>query len=119
MAFTVKFAPTAAGAVTGNLAIPNGSHGVMISGNAFGNTIGPDNIISANTGLTTDGIFITGSVMSPTLIELKNLAIKSGVKPACWRVLSLANPMSPPLIVEKSHIDDMVSILGDAIKRVA
>ena len=27
--------------------------------------------------------------------------------------------MSPPLIVEKSHIDDMVSILGDAIKRVA
>src|SRR6201991_1914030 len=27
--------------------------------------------------------------------------------------------MSPPLIVEKSHIDDMVSILGDALKRVA
>jgi beta-alanine--pyruvate transaminase len=27
--------------------------------------------------------------------------------------------MSPPLIVEKSHIDEMVSILGDAIKRVA
>ena len=27
--------------------------------------------------------------------------------------------MSPPLIVEKSHIDQMVSILGDAIKRVA
>jgi beta-alanine--pyruvate transaminase len=27
--------------------------------------------------------------------------------------------MSPPLIVEKSHIDRMVSILGDAIKRVA
>ena len=27
--------------------------------------------------------------------------------------------MSPPLIVERSHIDDMVSILGDAIKRVA
>jgi len=27
--------------------------------------------------------------------------------------------MSPPLIVEKSHIDDIVSILGDAIKRVA
>jgi beta-alanine--pyruvate transaminase len=27
--------------------------------------------------------------------------------------------LSPPLIVEKSHIDDMVSILGDAIKRVA
>jgi beta-alanine--pyruvate transaminase len=27
--------------------------------------------------------------------------------------------MSPPLIVEKSHIDEMVSILGDSIKRVA
>jgi beta-alanine--pyruvate transaminase len=27
--------------------------------------------------------------------------------------------VSPPLIVEKKHIDDMVSILGDAIKRVA
>ncbi|UZE47708.1 aspartate aminotransferase family protein [Rhodopseudomonas sp. P2A-2r] len=27
--------------------------------------------------------------------------------------------MSPALIVEKSHIDDIVSILGDAIKRVA
>jgi len=27
--------------------------------------------------------------------------------------------VSPPLIVEKSHIDQMVSILGDAIKRVA
>jgi beta-alanine--pyruvate transaminase len=27
--------------------------------------------------------------------------------------------MSPPLIVEKKQIDDMVSILGDAIKRVA
>ncbi|MBR1268137.1 aspartate aminotransferase family protein [Bradyrhizobium sp. AUGA SZCCT0222] len=27
--------------------------------------------------------------------------------------------VSPPLIVEKSHIDEMVSILGDAIKRVA
>jgi beta-alanine--pyruvate transaminase len=27
--------------------------------------------------------------------------------------------MSPPLIVERSHIDEMVSILGDAFKRVA
>ena len=27
--------------------------------------------------------------------------------------------MSPPLIVERGHIDEMVSILGDAIKRVA
>lgn len=27
--------------------------------------------------------------------------------------------LSPPLIVEKSHIDDIVSILGDSIKRVA
>jgi len=27
--------------------------------------------------------------------------------------------MSPPLIVERSHIDEIVSILGDAIKRVA
>jgi beta-alanine--pyruvate transaminase len=27
--------------------------------------------------------------------------------------------MSPPLIVERSHIDDMAAILGDAIKRVA
>ena len=27
--------------------------------------------------------------------------------------------LSPPLIVEKSHIDQMVSILGDAIKKVA
>jgi 4-aminobutyrate aminotransferase-like enzyme len=26
---------------------------------------------------------------------------------------------SRPLIVERSHIDEMVSILGDAIKRVA
>ena len=27
--------------------------------------------------------------------------------------------MSPPLIVERSHIDDMTAILGDALKRVA
>jgi beta-alanine--pyruvate transaminase len=27
--------------------------------------------------------------------------------------------LSPPLIVERSHIDEIVSILGDAIKRVA
>jgi beta-alanine--pyruvate transaminase len=27
--------------------------------------------------------------------------------------------MSPPLIAERSHIDEIVSILGDAIKRVA
>ena len=27
--------------------------------------------------------------------------------------------MSPPLIVERAQIDDMVSILGDAIRRVA
>lgn len=27
--------------------------------------------------------------------------------------------LSPPLIVEKSHIDDLISILGDAIKRAA
>ena len=27
--------------------------------------------------------------------------------------------MSPPLIVERNHIDEMVSILSDAIKRVA
>jgi len=27
--------------------------------------------------------------------------------------------MSPPLIVEKSQIDQIVSILGDAIKKVA
>jgi beta-alanine--pyruvate transaminase len=27
--------------------------------------------------------------------------------------------MSPPLIVERSHIDDIVSILSDVIKRVA
>jgi len=27
--------------------------------------------------------------------------------------------MSPPLIVERAHIDDMVSILGDALKRAA
>jgi hypothetical protein len=55
--------------VTGNLAIPNGSHGVMISGDAFGNTIGPNNIISANTGLTTDGINITGTVMAPNIVK--------------------------------------------------
>jgi len=30
-----------------------------------------------------------------------------------------AAAVSPPLIVERSHIDEMVSILGDAIKRVA
>jgi len=27
--------------------------------------------------------------------------------------------MSPPLIVERGHIDDIVAILGDALKRVA
>jgi beta-alanine--pyruvate transaminase len=27
--------------------------------------------------------------------------------------------MSPPLIVERSHIDDIVAILGEALKRVA
>jgi beta-alanine--pyruvate transaminase len=27
--------------------------------------------------------------------------------------------LSPPLIVERNQIDDMVTILGDALKRVA
>jgi 4-aminobutyrate aminotransferase-like enzyme len=27
--------------------------------------------------------------------------------------------MSPPLIVERQHIDEMMSILSDSIKRVA
>ena len=35
------------------------------------------------------------------------------------KLSAMKTAMSPPLIVEKSHIDDMVSILGDAIKRVA
>ena len=43
-----------------------------------------------------------------------------------WSIASIAGficatsgdsfAMSPPLIVERSHIDEMVSILGDAIK---
>jgi beta-alanine--pyruvate transaminase len=43
----------------------------------------------------------------------------------CWnKGLYLRNSgdslaMSPPLIVEKSHIDEMMSILSDVIKRVA
>jgi beta-alanine--pyruvate transaminase len=27
--------------------------------------------------------------------------------------------LSPPLIVERSHIDDIVAMLGDALKRAA
>ena len=36
-----------------------------------------------------------------------------------FRTSGDAFAMSPPLIVERSHIDEMMSILSDAIKRVA
>ncbi|HKB78766.1 MAG TPA: Calx-beta domain-containing protein, partial [Thermoanaerobaculia bacterium] len=53
---------------TGITGMANGSHGVAISGNAFGNTIGPGNIISGNSGVNADGINITGTVMAPNVV---------------------------------------------------
>jgi hypothetical protein len=34
---------------TGNFAVPNGAHGIIFDGPAFGNVIGPNNVISGNT----------------------------------------------------------------------
>jgi hypothetical protein len=53
---------------TGALAIPNGSHGVAISGDAFANTIGPGNIISGNSNPNSDGINIAGQVRAPNVV---------------------------------------------------
>jgi beta-alanine--pyruvate transaminase len=77
----------------------------------------------------------------PNVIDIRNVGLMGAVELAprkdavgargyevmveCWnKGLYLRNSgdslaMSPPLIVEKSHIDEMMSILSDVIKRVA
>jgi beta-alanine--pyruvate transaminase len=77
----------------------------------------------------------------PNVIDIRNVGLMGAVELAsrkdavgargyevmveCWnKGLYLRNSadslaMSPPLIVERSHIDDIVSILSDVIKRVA
>jgi hypothetical protein len=52
--------------LTGNIAIANGGDGVHLIGSTFGNLIGPDNVISGNTG---NGIFVeAGTVFMPSYI---------------------------------------------------
>jgi beta-alanine--pyruvate transaminase len=77
----------------------------------------------------------------PNVIDIRNIGLMGAVELSprkdaigargyevmveCWnKGLYLRNSgdslaMSPPLIVERSHIDDMMSILSDVIKRVA
>ncbi|WP_291614990.1 aspartate aminotransferase family protein [Bradyrhizobium sp.] len=77
----------------------------------------------------------------PNVIDIRNVGLMGAVELAprkdavgargyevmveCWnKGLYLRNSgdslaMSPPLIVERSHIDDMMSILSDVIKRIA
>jgi beta-alanine--pyruvate transaminase len=77
----------------------------------------------------------------PNVIDIRNVGLMAGIELSprkdapgargyevmvdCFnrglyfRTSGDAFAMSPPLIVERSHIDEMVSILGDAIKRVA
>jgi len=77
----------------------------------------------------------------PNIIDIRVLGLMAGVELAprdnapasrgyevfvdCFKKGALVRQtgdviaMSPPLIVEKSHIDDLISILADAIKRVA
>ncbi|HEX2834251.1 MAG TPA: Calx-beta domain-containing protein [Thermoanaerobaculia bacterium] len=49
-------------------ALPNGSHGVRISGNAFANTIGPANVIAGNNNALADGINVGGAVWQANVI---------------------------------------------------
>jgi hypothetical protein len=56
-------------AVTQSAAIPNGSHGIRISGNAFANTIGPGNVIGGNTNPLADGINVSGAVWQANVIH--------------------------------------------------
>jgi len=52
--------------LTGNIAIANGGDGVHLVGSTFGNLIGPDNVISGNSG---NGIYIeAGTVFMPNYI---------------------------------------------------
>jgi beta-alanine--pyruvate transaminase len=77
----------------------------------------------------------------PNVIDIRNVGLMGAVELAsrkdavgargyevmveCWnKGLYLRNSadslaMSPPLIVERSHVDDIVSILSDVIKRIA
>lgn len=67
---------------TGNVALPNESHGVQISGDSFFNTIGPANIISGNKG---NGVDISGQVMIP------NTVIGNIIGPSSTLLLDLGN----------------------------
>jgi hypothetical protein len=64
---------------TGLAAIPNGSHGVAISGDSFANTIGPGNIISGNNSSVADGINIQGTVMAPNVVTTNIIGPASGL----------------------------------------
>jgi beta-alanine--pyruvate transaminase len=105
--------------------------------------------IYKNEGLLTRGAQFTehwqnalhGLKGLPNVIDIRNVGLMGAVELAprkdavgargyevmveCWnKGLYLRNSgdslaMSPPLIVEKSHIDEMMSILSDVIKRVA
>jgi trimeric autotransporter adhesin len=61
--------------VTGNLAIANGGAGVHMVGSTFGNLIGPNNVISGNTG---NGIQIdAGAVFLPNFIMGNRIGLSS------------------------------------------
>ncbi len=61
--------------VTGNLAAPNGGAGVRLSGSTFGNLIGPNNVISGNTG---DGVRVeAGAVFLPNFVMGNRIGLSS------------------------------------------
>jgi len=61
--------------VTGNSAVPNGGSGVHMVGSTFGNLIGPNNVISGNTG---NGIQIdAGAVFLPNFIMGNRIGLSS------------------------------------------
>ena len=61
--------------VTGNIAAPNGGAGVRLTGSTFGNLIGPDNVISGNTG---DGVRVeAGAVFLPNFIMGNRIGLSS------------------------------------------
>ncbi|MEO8133745.1 MAG: Ig-like domain-containing protein, partial [Betaproteobacteria bacterium] len=66
---------------TGNFAVPNGAHGIIFDGPAFGNVIGPGNVISGNT--------LNGIEMAPGAVSLPNFIM--GNRIGLSATLSTAN----------------------------
>lgn len=61
--------------VSGNIAAPNGGSGVRLVGSTFGNLIGPNNVISGNSG---DGVRVeAGAVFLPNFIMGNRIGLSS------------------------------------------